>query len=76
MLVWIAHMIQIAVVGFVGYCIVAAVNNKLISQMIILVALIIAIQTTIFDVTPTIERIHTKVDSIQNSIDSVTRFIP
>lgn len=76
MLAWFVHMVQIAIVGFVGYWITVGVDRRQIAQMIAVVAIILALYVTIEDITPVVKRVNDKVNSIQNSIDSVSRFIP
>lgn len=76
MMVWFAHVVQIILVGFIGYCIALAVENKRISQMIVVVSVIIFLQVTIEDVSPVVNRVRNKVNSVQQSVDKVTKLNP
>jgi murein DD-endopeptidase MepM/ murein hydrolase activator NlpD len=68
---WIADILLIGVISFVAYCISIAVERKQIANMIIMVAVILALQATIEDITPVIERMNARIDSLQSTADRV-----
>lgn len=76
MLAWIFHLVQITVVGFVGYWIASAVDYKQIAKMISVVSILLALQITIQDVTPTVHKVQNKVNSIQQSVDKLSKLNP
>jgi len=68
---WIADLLLIAVVSFVGYSILIGFERKQIANLVLMVAVMLGLLTTMQDLTPVIERWNARVDSLQNTADRV-----
>lgn len=63
----------LVVAAFVGYQISCAVERKQIAQMILLVAILMGIQTTVIGLTPTINAIRSRADSLGSKLDKIDK---
>jgi len=68
---WIADLLLIAVVSFVGYSILIGVERKQIANLVIMVAAMLVLLTTMQNLTPVIERWSARVDSLQDTANRV-----
>ena len=68
---WIADLLLIAVVSFVGYSILIGFERKQLANLVLMVAVMMGLLTTMESLTPVIERWSARVDSIQNTANRV-----
>jgi murein DD-endopeptidase MepM/ murein hydrolase activator NlpD len=69
---WIADLLLISVVSFVGYTILIGVERKQIANLVLMVAVMMGLLTTMKDLTPVIQRWNARVDSLQSTADRVS----
>lgn len=72
MLQWIAEISFLAMVAFIGVMICIAVENWNMGKMIIAVAILLCLQTTISDLSPVFQRWSARIDTFQNTLDKVS----
>lgn len=68
---WIADLLLISVVSFVAYAILIGVERDQIAKLVIVVAVMMGLLTTMQSLTPVIQRWNERVNSIQNTADRV-----
>lgn len=68
---WIADLMLIGVVSFVGYVILIAIEKKQIANLVLTVAVMMGLLVTLQDLTPVIQRWNARIDSLQNTVDKV-----
>ena len=71
MIKWIADILLIAVVTFVGYSILIGFERKQIANLVLMVAVMLGLLTTMQDLAPVIQRWSNRVDSLQNTADKI-----
>lgn len=68
---WIADLLLIGVVSFVGYSILIGVERKQIANLVLMVAVMLGLLVTMQDLTPVIQRWNARIDSLQSTADRV-----
>ena len=68
---WIADLLLIAVVSFVAYSILIGVERDQIAKLVIVVAVMMGLLTTMQSLTPVIQRWNARIDSIQSTANRV-----
>ena len=68
---WIADLLLIGVTSFVGYVILIGFERKQLANLIVMVAVMLGLLTTMQDLTPVIQRWSARVDSLQSTADRV-----
>lgn len=68
---WIADLLLIGVISFVGYSILIGVERKQLANLVLMVAVMLGLLTTMHDLTPVIQRWSARVDSLQNTADKI-----
>ena len=68
---WIADLLLIAVVSFVGYSILIGFERKQIANLVLMVAVMLGLLATMQDLTPAIQRWNARIDSLQGTADRV-----
>lgn len=68
---WIADLLLITVISFVGYSILIGVERKQIANLVLMIAVMMGLLTTMQDLTPVIQRWNARIDSLQSTADRV-----
>ncbi|MDP4158363.1 MAG: M23 family metallopeptidase [Bacillota bacterium] len=68
---WIVDLLLISVVSFVGYSILIGVQREQIARLVLMVAIMLGLLTTMRDLTPVIQRWNARIDSLQSTADRV-----
>jgi Membrane proteins related to metalloendopeptidases len=71
MIKWIADLLLIAVISFVGYSILIGVERRQIANLVLMVATMLSLLITMQDLTPVIERWGARIDSLQDTADKI-----
>lgn len=69
---WIADILFIGVLSFIGYVICIAFERKQIANLVFAVATMMCLLATMEDLTPVIERWSARVDSLQNTAEQIS----
>jgi len=69
---WIADLLLISVVSFVGYVILVGFEREQIAKLVVMVGVMLGLLTTMQDLTPVVERWSARVDSLQDTANRVT----
>jgi hypothetical protein len=75
MLKWIADTLFLATITFVAYVICISVNRKPMAQMVVFLALMLFLRTSIEDLTPVIKRAQAKAQSIEDRVNSAQQSV-
>jgi murein DD-endopeptidase MepM/ murein hydrolase activator NlpD len=68
---WIADLLLIAVISFVGYTILIGFERKQIANLVLMVAVMLGLLATMQDLTSVIQRWNARIDSLQSTADRV-----
>lgn len=68
---WIADLLLIGVVSFIGYTLLIGFERKQIANLVFVVAIMLSLLTTMNDLSPVIQRFNARIDSLQNTADRV-----
>ena len=68
---WIADILLIGVVSFIGYVILVAIEKKQIANLVLMVAIMMGLLITMQDIVPVIQRWSARIDSWQNTVDNI-----
>ncbi|KKQ05067.1 MAG: Peptidase M23 family protein [Candidatus Moranbacteria bacterium GW2011_GWF1_36_4] len=69
---WIFDVLFTGVVSFVAYVILIAIERKQIANLVIMVAVMMALLVTMQDLTPVIEKWSARIDSLQNTAENIS----
>ena len=69
---WITDLLLIGIVSFIGYVILVAIEKKQIANLVITVAVMLGLLTTMQDLTPVIEKWSARADSLQDTADKLS----
>jgi len=68
---WIADLLLIGVITFVSYTILIGFERKQIANLVLMVAVMLGLLSTMQDLAPVIQRWNNRIDSLQNTADKI-----